>query len=233
MLYRRNHGRHIGRLEFLCGAVGAAPSAAVGPPPGTAADHQPGRQGRPARRHGAGFGPGGPSRLFRCSSGDVRPCRREHDRGRAAQIPHRAAASPARRAPEKPKRGEPQKLLLDDAQIASLRTRLQLTPTQEEFWPAVEVTLRNVIRQHARSRKPHSNGAPQIDVNSPEVQQLISAAVPLIMRLSEEQKREVRQLAQDHRAGNRRRADLRHDPEVGTGFPKIMPTRKLPPAPPV
>jgi hypothetical protein len=103
---------------------------------------------------------------------------------------------PVAAAPEKPKRAEPQKLLLDDAQIASLRTRLKLSPTQEEFWPAVEVTLRNVIRQHARnSRKSPSGVVPQIDVNSAEVQQLISAAVPLIMRLSEEQKREVRALA--------------------------------------
>ena len=53
-----------------------------------------------------------------------------------------------------------------------------------------------MVRQHARkSRKPHPGVAPQIDVNSAEVQQLISAAVPLIMRLSEEQKREVRALA--------------------------------------
>ncbi len=98
---------------------------------------------------------------------------------------------------EKPKRAvEQQKLLLDDAQISALRTRLKLSPTQDEFWPAVEVTLRNVVRQHARkTRKDNPRGAPQIDVNSPEVQELISAAVPLIMRLSEEQKREVRQLA--------------------------------------
>ncbi len=103
---------------------------------------------------------------------------------------------PVAAAPEKPKRVEPQKLLLDDAQIASLRTRLKLSPTQEEFWPAVEVTLRNVIRQHARNSRKSSPGVtPQIDVNSAEVQQLISAAVPLIMRLSEEQKREVRALA--------------------------------------
>jgi hypothetical protein len=89
-----------------------------------------------------------------------------------------------------------QRLLLDDAQISALRTRLNLTPTQEEFWPAVEVTLRNVVRQHARkNRRNDQRGAPQIDVNSPEVQQLISAAVPLIMRMSEPQKREVRQLA--------------------------------------
>jgi hypothetical protein len=99
--------------------------------------------------------------------------------------------------PEKPKRAvEQQKLLLDDSQISALRSRLKLSPTQEEFWPAVEVTLRNVVRQHARkTRKDSPRGAPQIDVNSPEVQELISAAVPLIMRLSEEQKREVRQLA--------------------------------------
>jgi hypothetical protein len=98
---------------------------------------------------------------------------------------------------EKPKRAvEQQKLLLDDAQISALRTRLKLSPSQDEFWPAVEVTLRNVVRQHARkNRKTDPRSPPQIDVNSPEVQQLISAAVPLIMRLSDEQKHEVRQLA--------------------------------------
>jgi hypothetical protein len=87
-----------------------------------------------------------------------------------------------------------QKLLLDDAQIAALKGRLQLTPMQEEFWPAVEVTLRDVVRAHARNGR-NARNAPKIDVNSAEVQQLIAAATPLIMRLSEEQKREVRQLA--------------------------------------
>jgi hypothetical protein len=95
---------------------------------------------------------------------------------------------------EKAKRAEKQKLLLDDAQIAALKQRLNLTPTQEEFWPAVEVTLRDVVRVHGRKGS-DSRSAPKIDVNSAEVQQLISAAVPLIMRLSEDQKREVRQLA--------------------------------------
>jgi hypothetical protein len=111
--------------------------------------------------------------------------------------PHAEPRKPAAASPDKTKRVDRQKLLLDDAQIASLRTRLKLTPTQEEFWPAVEVTLRDVIRAHARkSRKSHPHGvAPQIDVNSAEVQQLISAAMPLIVRLSEEQKREVRALA--------------------------------------
>jgi hypothetical protein len=107
--------------------------------------------------------------------------------------PAAAAPVPAP-APPKAKREDIQKLLLDDAQIAALKSRLKLTPTQEEFWPAVEVTLRDVVRAHARKGR-NGRSAPQIDVNSTEVQQLISAAVPLIMRLSEEQKREVRQLA--------------------------------------
>jgi hypothetical protein len=111
--------------------------------------------------------------------------------------PRTETRKPVAAAPEKPKRAvEQQKLLLDDAQISALRTRLNLSPTQDEFWPAVEVTLRNVVRQHARkNRKTDPRSPPQIDVNSPEVQQLISAAVPLIMRLSDEQKQEVRQLA--------------------------------------
>jgi hypothetical protein len=111
--------------------------------------------------------------------------------------PRTDVRKPTSAASDKARRAEQQKLLLDDTQIASLRTRLKLTPTQEEFWPAVEITLRDVVRAHARKfrGKPDSYGAPQIDVNSPEVQQLITAAVPLIMRLSEEQKHEVRTLA--------------------------------------
>ena len=124
---------------------------------------------------------------------------RADSRKPVATAPDKVAADKVaaeKAAADKQKRGEQQKLLLDDSQISALRTRLKLSPTQEEFWPAVEVTLRDVVRQHARkTRKDNPRGAPQIDVNSPEVQQLISAAVPLIMRLSEEQKREVRQLA--------------------------------------
>ena len=107
------------------------------------------------------------------------------------------APAPDKSEADKQKRAEQQKLLIDDAQIGALRTRLKLTPTQEEFWPAVELTLRDVVLMHARKhRKTAAQGiASQIDVNSPEVQRLISAAVPLIMRMSEDQKREVRQLA--------------------------------------
>jgi hypothetical protein len=98
--------------------------------------------------------------------------------------------------PRKPKRApETSEGLLDDAQIAGIRTRLRLTPPQEEYWPAVEAALREVGRVHFRRGALRANGsAPNIDVNSPEVQKLIWAAMPLLRQLREDQKREVRQL---------------------------------------
>jgi hypothetical protein len=84
--------------------------------------------------------------------------------------------------------------LLNDAQIDGIESRLRLTPQQAERWPPVAAALRDIGRRYFQPRRPHQGGAPRIDVNSPEVQRLIEAAVPLIQQLSDEQKREVRQL---------------------------------------
>ena len=46
-----------------------------------------------------------------------------------------------------------------------------------------------------REATPHATGAPPIDPDSAEVQQLKSAAMPLLFQLREDQKREVRTLA--------------------------------------
>lgn len=85
--------------------------------------------------------------------------------------------------------------MLDDAQIASIKRRLHLTPDQEEMWPAVEAALRNIAfaREHEAHRRGARPGA--IDPNSTEVQDLKSAAIPLLMSFSSEQKDEVRNLA--------------------------------------
>ena len=84
--------------------------------------------------------------------------------------------------------------MLDDAQIASIKRRLQLTPDQERMWPAVEAALRNLTV--ARAREAPRRGAPgAIDPNSAEVQDFKSAAIPLLMSFSDEQKDEVRSLA--------------------------------------
>jgi hypothetical protein len=103
--------------------------------------------------------------------------------------------------PPKPKlasKPAPQKsyALLSDAQIASIKDRLQLSSAQESYWPAVENALRAVARKihAARQANPNATGAP-IDPEAEEVQQLKSAAMPLLFQLREDQKREVRTLA--------------------------------------
>ena len=89
--------------------------------------------------------------------------------------------------------------MLNDAQIASIKQRLHLTADQEEMWPAVEAALRNLAytrAREARSKGPAANvQIAQADPNSPEVQGLKSAAIPLLMSFNSEQKDEVRNLA--------------------------------------
>ena len=101
--------------------------------------------------------------------------------------------------PEKPKRSAaPPETgnMLDDGAIAGLKSRLRLTEDQLGYWPAVESALREVARTQLRhSKKQMQTGQVNIDVNSPEVQKLIWAATPLIMRLRSDQKNEVRKLA--------------------------------------
>ena len=104
-------------------------------------------------------------------------------------------------APPKPKLASKPPLqksyaLLSDAQIAGIKERLKLSSSQESYWPAVESALRAVARKiHAtRQVDPNATGAP-IDPDAEEVQQLKSAAMPLLFQLREDQKREVRTLA--------------------------------------
>ena len=88
--------------------------------------------------------------------------------------------------------------VLNDAQIASIKQRLRLTRDQEAYWPAVEAALREIAwnkAQRAR-RQTVAQSAQAIDVNSPPVQKLKSAAFPLLMSFSDEQKQEVRELVQ-------------------------------------
>lgn len=110
-------------------------------------------------------------------------------------------ADPAAMPPPKPKvvaKPQPQKsyALLSDVQIAGIKERLRLSPDQESYWPGVENALRAIARKIHATRKtdPNASGAP-IDPDAEEVQQLKSAAMPLLFQLREDQKREVRTLA--------------------------------------
>ena len=117
----------------------------------------------------------------------------------APKIAAPAAMAPAPPKPKVAKKPPPQKsyALLSDMQIASIKQRLRLSSDQEYYWPAVERALRAVARKIHAMRKAETNvaGAPPIDPDAAEVQQLKSAAMPLLFQLREDQKEEVRKLA--------------------------------------
>jgi hypothetical protein len=128
------------------------------------------------------------------------------DIGLPKEVAPAAEAAPAAAAPAplpKPKAAakpqpQPQKnyALLSDGQIAGIKDRLKLSASQESYWPPVETALRAVARKihTGRQANPHAAGVP-IDPESAEVQQLKSAAMPLLFQLREDQKNEVRSLA--------------------------------------
>jgi hypothetical protein len=125
------------------------------------------------------------------------------DLGLPKEVAPAAPMAPAASAPAKPKavakpQPQPQKnyALLSDGQIAGIKDRLKLSASQESYWPPVENALRAVARKiHAgRQANPNAPGVP-IDPDSAEVQQLKSAAMPLLFQLREDQKSEVRTLA--------------------------------------
>jgi hypothetical protein len=88
--------------------------------------------------------------------------------------------------------------VLNDAQIASIKARLHLTPGQQAMWPAVEAALHNIAYTRTGAAHRHGTGGTQVaslDPDSLEVQGLKAAAIPLLMSFSDEQKSEVRGLA--------------------------------------
>jgi Arc/MetJ family transcription regulator len=132
------------------------------------------------------------------------PLRQAYASAEPSDIETPKIAAPAAMAPAPPKpkaanKPPPQKsyALLSDMQIASIKQRLRLSSDQEYYWLAVERALRAVARKiHAtRKAEPNVAGAPPIDPDAAEVQQLKSAAMPLLFQLREDQKEEVRTLA--------------------------------------
>jgi hypothetical protein len=117
----------------------------------------------------------------------------------SAGVAKHAALPTAPKPPEQSRRLPPPapSVLLDDTHIASIRARLRLTSEQAGYWPAVESALREVARTQLRTDRMQRSrdGKANINVNSPEVQRLVWAAMPLLMRLREDQKHEVRKLA--------------------------------------
>lgn len=102
----------------------------------------------------------------------------------------------------KPKKKEPGELF-NEAQLASIKTRLKLTDYQQQYWPPVENALRAIGHAMAHNPPPRTTALgyagesqlAQIDPDGPEVAQLKSAAFPLIMSMNDDQKQQVRNIA--------------------------------------
>jgi hypothetical protein len=92
-------------------------------------------------------------------------------------------------------------VMFNDAQLASIKARLKLTDYQEQYWPAVAAALRALGERAAHapvrvaSAYAGEGALAGINPDGPEVEQLKSAAFPLIMSMSYEQKDQVRTLA--------------------------------------
>ena len=115
---------------------------------------------------------------------DAKPDAKAESRTAAARAPARARKESS--------------VLFNDAQLASIKSRLKLSADQEQYWPSVASALRDIGWRAAHNGNP-GNGHTRlaaIDPDSPEVQRLKSAAFPLIMSMNDDQKREVRTLAQ-------------------------------------
>jgi hypothetical protein len=110
----------------------------------------------------------------------------------AAEQPAKPKPAPQAAAP-KPKPKPPQSnAVLNDAQIASIKRRLNLTPDQERYWPAVEAELRKM--EYAK-RTAGGNRTASVDMSRVNVEGLKSAGYPLVMSFSDDQRRELRSLA--------------------------------------
>jgi hypothetical protein len=114
----------------------------------------------------------------------------------ASESATHSAVRSAAKPPARPVAASRPGYILNDAQIAGIKQRLHLTPDQERMWPAVEAALRNMAYQ--RTQQAAARGATRnvraVAVDPEAVEGLKSAAVPLIMSFSSEQKDEVRSL---------------------------------------
>jgi hypothetical protein len=94
------------------------------------------------------------------------------------------------------------RLLINDATIARLKHALHLTPAQEPYWPAVESALRDLAR-HETQAEPEAGGvvrrltrrAARVALNAAHLRHVMTAAMPLIQTLGDDQKRDALALA--------------------------------------
>src|SRR5215813_3730919 len=103
--------------------------------------------------------------------------------------PAKVALASAVAKPAKPRYNH----VLNDSQIASIKKRLNLTPEQERYWPAVEAELRKM--EYSKKSTQGASRMASIDMSKVNVEGLKSAGYPLVMSFSDDQRRELKSLA--------------------------------------
>jgi hypothetical protein len=86
--------------------------------------------------------------------------------------------------------------LFNEAQLASIKARLKLTPAQQPYWPPVESALRAIQWHRSADKSGHNTQTKSLDLDGEEIQKLRVAASPLVTTLRADQKDEVRNLLQ-------------------------------------
>ncbi|MFL6799372.1 MAG: hypothetical protein ACJ8F3_18400 [Xanthobacteraceae bacterium] len=86
--------------------------------------------------------------------------------------------------------------VLNDAQISSIKRRLNLTPDQQRYWPAVEAELRKMeYSKGADGKSTQGTRMASVDMSKVNVDGLKSAGFPLVMSFNDEQRAELKSLA--------------------------------------
>jgi hypothetical protein len=84
--------------------------------------------------------------------------------------------------------------VLNEQQIASIKRRLNLSPEQERYWPAVAAQLRKMeYKKDPKSQQGIRTAG--IDMSKVDVEGLKSAGFPLVMSFNDDQRRELKSLA--------------------------------------
>jgi hypothetical protein len=83
--------------------------------------------------------------------------------------------------------------VLNDSQIASIKRRLNLSPDQERYWPAVAAELRKM--EYKKDKSAQGARMAAVDMSKVNVDGLKSAGFPLVMSFNDDQRRELKSLA--------------------------------------
>jgi hypothetical protein len=86
-----------------------------------------------------------------------------------------------------PRPSQPADAVFNDAQIASMKARLDLKREQEPYWREVEASLREIVWDRSRANRP--------SVEARSLERFKEAAAPFVATLNAKQRSEIQALA--------------------------------------